>query len=213
MDEGIDIRIEHSLFSPKSTRSMFYDYPELKDNKDLVPLQSQKGKLKLAYYLGCETSPLKKYFIGNDMKNRLLAIEKAIKFSGIRLKPMVLEDYLVGKFPSDVKNAINAFNIYKPSVRTRLKLQLEKILENWEKTINVDIDSPTFNILDKEGRDTGEKDFDKIKKYTDISISIKKQMNDTLHDAEYGFGLTESKKGDAKSDDVSFTDLKHEGTL
>ena len=192
---------------------MFYDYPELKDNKDLIPLESQKGKLKFSYYLGCETSPLKKYFIGDNIKNRLLAIEKAVKFSGIRLKEIELENYLVGKFPSDVKNAINAFNIYKPSVRVRLKIQLEKILENWEKIIDEDVSSSTFNIMDKNGVDTGERDFDKIKKYTDISISIKKQMNDTLRDAEYGFGLTESKKGDAKSDDVSFTDLKHEGTL
>lgn len=211
--DDLDKKIEYSLFSPKTGRSLFYDYPELKDNPDLVHLKNDKRKLLFCYYLGCDTSPLKSYYVNTDIRSRRKAVEKALEHSGMRLREEQKRSYLMCEFPSDVKKGINGFLIYKANARIRMKLKMEKLLSNWEKIINKDIDSSIFNVLDKEGRDTGEQDFDKVKKYTDITISIKKQMSDTLREIEYGFGLTESEKADSESDDVSFTDLKHEGEI
>ena len=212
MDQ-MDKKIEYSLFSPKTGRSLFYDYPELKDNPDLIHLKGDKRKLLFCYYLGCDTSPLKPFYIGTDKEKKFLAIEKAIDHSGLSIPEDQRIYYLAGEFPSDIKKGINGFLIYKANARIRMKLKMEKLIANWEKIIDKDIDSSEFNLVDKDGRDLGEKDFDKVKKYTDITISIKEQMSDTLREIEYGFGLTESEKADTESDDVSFTDLKHEGEI
>ena len=211
--DKIDKQVAYSLFSPKTGRSLFYDYPELKNNPDLIQFKTDKSKLLFCYYLGCDTSPLKKYYVGNDNKKKTIAIEKAISHSGVRLKDGERLSFLSAEFPSEIKKGINGFLIYKANARIRAKLKMEKLFSNWEKIIDKDIDDAEFNILTKEGVDTGEKDFDKIKKYTDITINIKKQMAETIKDIEYGFGLSEGEKGDSESDDVSFTDQKHEGSI
>lgn len=213
--EKIDKKIEYSLFSPKKQRSLFYDYPELKENPDLIHLKTNKRKLLFCYYLGCDTSPLKPFFMGDDVEKKSIAIHKALEHSG--LIDVIDEDavleYVDGNFPPDVNKGVNGFLIYKVNARIRMKQQMEKMLENWEIIINKNVDSKEFDAVDKNGASTGEKDFDKIKKYTDITINIKKQMSETLKELEYGFGLTESEKMGSENDDISFTDLKHEGTL
>ena len=211
--DKVDKQIEYSLFSPKTGRSLFYDYPELKDNPDLIHLKTDKKKLLFCYYLGCDTSPLKSYYVSNEPKKRRLAIDKALKVSGIKIQEEQKRSFLMAEFPSDVKKGINGFLIYKANARIRMKMKMENILSNWEKILDKDVDDTEFNIIDKEGRDTGEQDFDKVKKFTDITSSIRKQMPDTLKEIEYGFGLTESERGDSESDDVSFTDLKHDGEI
>ena len=211
--DNIDKKIEYSLFSPKTGRSLFYDYPELKENPDLVQFKNNRAKLLLCYYLGCDTSPLKKYYVGNDEDKKTLAIEKAITHSGVRLKDGELLQFLAGDFSSEIKKGINGFLIYKANARIRAKLKMEKLFSNWEKIIDKDIDDSEFNIIDKNGVNTEEKDFDKIKKYTEITINIKKQLTDTIKEIEYGFGLSEAERGDSESEEVSFTDQKHEGII
>jgi len=213
MDKNIDKKIEYSLFSPKSGRSLFYDYPELKENPDLIHLENTKTKLLFCYYLGCDTSPLKKYYNGQNPVNIELAIKKALEHSNLRISTEERSSYLANELPSDVKKGINGFRIYKATARVRMKMKLEKTLSNWEILLDKDIDSDEFNAVDKNGASTNEKDFDKIKKYTDITINIKKQLPETLREIEYGFGLTESEKSESESDDISFTDLKHDGLL
>ena len=90
---------------------------------------------------------------------------------------------------------------------------VENMLNNFEKVINVDINSSEFNVITKEGADTGERDYDKVKKYTDTCISIRNKFSELLEQAEKGFGTSEASEEQKNEVGQSFLDLKHEQNI
>lgn len=213
--DKMDKKIEYSLFQPKKQRSLFFAYPELKDNENLIHLENNKAKLLFCYYLGCDTSPLKSWFLSDNKQKRATAVSKALDHSGLinKIEDEELSEYLDLDLPADVKKGIDGFLMYQANARIRAKMKMERILANWEIILDKDIDGDEFFAVNKNGERTGEKDFQKIKQHNDIVISIKKELKQTIKDIEYGFGLTESESVSSDGEDISFTDLKHEGAL
>ena len=105
---------------------------------------------------------------------------------------------------------IEIFNTFKLGVRIRMKLMAEKMLENFEKVVYVDVNGPDFNLIDKDGNNTGERDYGKVKQYSDTCINIRNKMNDLLQQVEHGFGVTEKSEESRLEEGQSFIDLKHE---
>lgn len=202
----------HSLFVPRNGKKLSFDYPELSNNKDIKDLS--KSEMLFCYFLGCETSPLVQYYEGDNLEHVSLAISKAIEASGIDLSDQEVYQYTNERmFPSRITKGVNAFSRYKTSVRLRAKLMQQKMLDNFEKIVDVDVNGAEFNIVDKEGRDTGEKDYDKVKKYVDAATKISNDLQGIIDKIEYGYGVKEVKSNKKDDSGVSLTDRKHEGEI
>ena len=213
--DKIDNVVHYSLFTPKSMRSLLRDYPELKNNQAIADLKI-KSKILFAYYLGCETSPLYEWYNSDHKLKRSKAIEKAIKHSGLKVEDELFEEYLENRFPSDLKAGVEAFMRYKMSIRMRAKMLQEKAMRNYEKIIDVDINGEQFFVTDKEGNPTAEKDYDKVKKYTEISLKVLGDMEKLVEKMEYGYGIKTVDNGSNSDDDdgdTSLLDKMHENKL
>lgn len=210
---NIDDKVRFSLFAPKSKKHLATDYPELRSNPMLKELN--KMELFFCYYLGCETSPLNEWFNSTNKKKREQAIIKAADHSNYKIPDEDYGDFLEGRFPGHIQNGIESFMSYKLSVRMRAKRLQEKALENYEKIIDVDINGEQFFVTDKEGNPTAEKDYDKVNKYTTISLNVLKNMDELVNKIEYGYGIDELKDDNSKNDDddISYIDLEHENKL
>ena len=105
---------------------------------------------------------------------------------------------------------------YKMSIRMRAKMLQEKAMRNYEKIIDVDINGEQFFVTDKEGNPTAEKDYDKVKKYTEISLKVLGDMEKLVEKMEYGYGIKTVDNGSNSDDDdgdTSLLDKMHENKL
>jgi hypothetical protein len=199
----------YSLFVPRGKVSLVKDYPELKKNRYLDNLRSEI--LLFCWYLGCEGSPCFDYYNSDDPKEKKAALEFAKEHSKIKLSDYEWDrvmDSLV--LPANYSKGVQEFNSFKVGPRVRTMRMVENMLLNFEKVISVDINGPKFNVIDKDGNDTGEKDYTKVKQYTDTCINIRKQFSEILAEAERGFGISEVKEEEKNEIGQSFLDLKHE---
>jgi len=199
----------NSLFLPKGRVSLLQDYPELKEYNALKAIRNDK--LVFAWYLGCEGSPAFEYYYSEDPKEKIAALWFAKDKSSFRMNDIEFQEYVDrSTLPEDILECIEIFNTFRIGVRVRMKLMAESMLENFEKVVNVDIDGPDFDIVDKDGAGTGERDYDKIKKYSDTCLSIRNKLTDLLIQVEHGFGVSERTEESRLEDGQSFIDLKHE---
>lgn len=199
----------YSMFEPKSNRRLSTDYPELKENRHISELSAKDQKF--CWYLGCEVSPVYELYGSNDDKERKEAIEFALSKSFSSIDSKKISQYKK-KIPADIKMGIEEFEKYNISVRVRSKKLLSKIADNLEKIIDVDVDGPEFYEVDKNGKPTGDVDFDKKQKYVNMAISIAKNINDIVHQAESGYSVTLIEEEDISVMDEgqSMMDLYHE---
>lgn len=199
----------YSLFLPKGRVALIQDYPELKNYSELKSLRNDK--LLFCWYLGCEGSPAFDYYYGERPSDKVTALWFAKKKSGLRMTDMEFEEYLQREtLPPDILRGIEIFNTFKIGVRIRMKMMAENMLENFEKVVNVDINGPDFNIVDKDGNNTGEIDYDKIKKYSDTCLNIRNKLTDLLEQVEHGFGVSTKDEESRLEEGQSFIDLHHE---
>ncbi len=199
----------YSMFLPKSRTALTQDYPELKNYPELKALRGDK--LLFCWYLGCEGSPAYEYYTSDSKSEKVTAIHFAKKHSKWRIADYEFENFLnMETLPADIVRGIEIFNTFKLGVRIRMKLMAEKMLENFEKVVYVDVNGPDFNLIDKDGNNTGERDYGKVKQYSDTCINIRNKMNDLLQQVEHGFGVTEKSEESRLEEGQSFIDLKHE---
>jgi hypothetical protein len=198
---------KYSMFQPKDRRKLTSQYPELKENRDLEELTS--GDLKFCWNLGCETSDL--YDMYGNEKTRQKAIETAIDRSYKKIDAKRVAE-INKAMPRDLEKGIEAFVKYNVSIRVRSQKMLSKIIDNMESAIDVDMKGPEFIEVDKEGQPTGRIDFDARKKYTDMAISIVKNMGDFIAQSESGFATHIVKEEDNAiiEEGMSMTDFFHE---
>jgi hypothetical protein len=203
--------LKFSLFAPRTKNSLTKDYPELKNNPALKDLEARK--LLFAYFLGCKTSPYYEEYNSSDRHIKVKAVDKARRDSAyiIQDQRQYNDVFKQLNFPPEIRQAIQAFDLYEPSVRVRIKMMKEKMLENFEKIINVDVEGKEFEAVDKNGAATGERDYDKISKYVGACSNIEKLTDDILKALESGYGISSEGKEEAKSGEgISYIDAKHE---
>ena len=198
----------YSMFTPRDTRMLTTQYPELKDNPAIMGLGKAKEQ-KFCWYLGCRTSPL--YNMYNKEETKEKAINKALDACFDKAETRRRNE--VKKIPANIKAAIEAFNKYNVSVRVRSQSMIAKVMDNFEKIVDVDIKGPEFYEVDKNGDTTGRKDFDAIKKYTDTATTVVKLIPDLVRQAEEGFSTHLIEEEDSKiiEEGVSMFDFLAEG--
>lgn len=197
----------HVLFEPRDNKKLSTLYPELKDNQHLVELNTRD--LLFCWYLGCEASPLYDMYV--DKKKENDAIEEAIKICFKPIDKKRIAD-IRKKMPKDLEHGIEAFNKYNIALRVRSQRLVAKVLSNWEKAIDVDLDGQEFYEVDKNGEPTGRVDFDARKKYIEMTSTITKNIGDLISQAENGFSTSIVKDEDIKvvEEGVSYLDYLHE---
>jgi len=200
---------EYSLFAPKSKSGLVGDYPELKKNRYLSGMRNDK--LLFCWYLGCEGSPCFDYYNSDDAKEKKAALLFAKEHSEIRTsdhewKRMLSE----GKLNTEFLRGIKEFNSFRVGPRVRMMRMVENMLNNFEKVISVDINGSEFNLRSKEGDDLGEKDYTKVKQYTETCISIRNKFSEILEQAEQGFGIAAVQEDKKVEMGTSYLDMKHD---
>lgn len=195
---------DYSIFKPKSTRSIFNDYPELRLVPEFKPLSNDD--MLFVWYYACESSP--HFRITKDR----IRVEKALEDSYFRngkkhLMQTDKERYLTCMFPEKIRLAIEAMSQYKVGPRVRAKMLLEKGFENIEHILNIDAsDEKHFKNKD------GEVDFTKKKAFMDTLAKATDLMPSLISQLEKGFHVTEDKDKNTSStfEDESFMDNYHD---
>jgi len=199
----------YSLFVPKSRSGLASDYPEIKKNKYLSGIRNDR--LLFCWFLGCEGSPCYDYYNSDNPKDRKEALLFAKEHSELRFNDYdwkrILEEL---KAPSEFIKGIKEFNSFKVGPRVRMMRMVEHMLINFEKIVSIDVNGSEFNITDKDGKDSGERDYVKIKQFTDTCINIRNKFSETLEQAEYAFGITAVKEDKKAEMGTSYLDRKHD---
>lgn len=198
---------KHVLFQPKDKKKLSTLYPELKDNASLKEFNTRE--LLFCWYLGCESSPLYDKYV--DEKTEEEAIKEAVEICFKSLDRERIKQIEKG-IPRDIQKGIEAFNKYNIALRVRSQRLVAKVLSNWEKAIDVDLDGQEFYEVDKNGEPTGRVDFDARKKYIEMTSTITKNIGDLITQAENGFStaIVEDENIKTISENESYTDHFHD---
>jgi hypothetical protein len=181
---------KYSLFAPRTTNGLKHDYPEL--NKEPAFKNLSKAQLLYVWYYACEASPFNN--INDDRTRSKRSMEQAyVKNGELQIggeQKRRLENI---EFDTKLQDAINVMSQYRMGPRVKEKKMVDKMLANFEKIIDMDVDGPQFKD------ENSEIDFDKIKKYVDSSKSIVSTLPSLRKMAEGNSGLLESDGDDIES--------------
>lgn len=178
------------LFGPLSDKDLRRQYPELASIAEFESLQN--NELLFSWYMGNRTSPL---LLDEDMPAEL-RLEIAIKksFKG-KLDAKARAEYLAWNFPERVRVAVRKMEEFRPDVRNRAKMMIEKIFTKFEEMIDVSEDD--FILRNKDGVLMGV-DWTSKKQYIDSCRNIAEAMPALITKLEEGFGIeVTDDKGDA----------------
>lgn len=187
---------DKNLFAPTSNRDLRKQYPELKDVPEFTNLTPKE--MRFVYYY-CA-------YYKDGVKNNRERIVKAVKKSLAEvLSEKEKVEYHNGNFPNNVRLAIARWDKFDLSVRLKAKVTVDKIFDNIQNMIDVDMDK---DFLDKDGKT----DFNKKKQYVDTSITIAESFPKLIKMQEEGFGITDTAQDaeNKKSGDTLFEEWHSE---
>jgi len=197
-----DITIsDFSIFMPKTSSSVFSDYPELKQYPEFKVLTN--NDMLFVWYMACQASPLHK--ITSDAKRAKYAVEFAYRnVLSKELDRKKLANLEAGHWGDKIADAIQRMRSFRIGPRIRALQILEKGFENLEKIINTDASDQTLFQ-----NANGEFDFGKYKAFVDCVEKATKMMPDLIKQIESGFSVVR-KEEEAQEFDMSFLDGFHE---
>ena len=196
---------EYSIFTPKSTRALYVDYPELRQYQQFKDLRSHE--MLFVWYYACEASPF--YHISDDFVRAKKAAEKSCYTGGkISISGPEYQNLINLRFPPKVERAIPIMQKYKIGPRIRAKMLYEKAFDNIQKILDVDAKDES-QFLNKDA----EVDWAKKKAFVDTISSATKNIPELVRQLEENFSV--SSKAEEESDDegidgMSFADEFHE---
>ena len=174
----------YSMFYPKTKRGLLSDYPELKKIESFSKLS--RAELLFVWYYACKASP----FYGEE--NDEVRVKKALKESFGKTAGLdITSRYVAGNFVDKIRTAITEISRFEPGPRIRAKMMVEKILANYEKLIDVNVNGKV-EFTNKDG----EIDWSKKKAYIDACNTVSKALPTLITQSEGGFGITEVEEGE-----------------
>lgn len=180
--------LKYSVFMPKSSRSIFVDYPELRKIKAFSSLNNDE--MLFVWYYACESSPFFK--IASDRDRVRKALENSFLKSGrSRISVSDEEQFLAGKFSAKITTAIEEMHRFKVGPRVRAMMMIEKGMTNLESILMIDA-SNAAHFMNKDG----EVDFSKKKAYVDTLAKAQDIMPNMIKQLEGRYNVSEDKKGD-----------------
>lgn len=183
MNNSEIINKTYSMFYPKTKAGILVDYPELKKHEIFTKIN--KFELLFAWYFACKASP---FDYEEDVREKtILALRESF---GDKKAVKLKETFLAGNFSEKLRAAIVEMRKFQIGPRIRAKIMTEKIMSNYEKLIDIDVDT---EFKGKEGE--GE-DWTKKKAYIDSCAKISLTIPMLINQAEGGFGVTEIEEGE-----------------
>jgi hypothetical protein len=184
--------IKPVLFGPRTKKALKKQYPELDNEPAFKGIEG--ADILFAWYIGIPNSPVDQES-PDAMRYRIAAAtcfpegEKRQAFGS-------------GDFPEEIKFAIEKFKKYSPEARAAAKNIVQKIFNNFEKLVNVDVEKD-FLITRKVGKGEDAEEITEIdwtgrKQYVDSATTISKNLPELLKQVEEGFGITEKKSDDGQ---------------
>ena len=205
--DNIDDLLKYPLFAPNGKIALTTLYPELKDIDVLNKISS--SEVMFCWAVGCATSPFHQAYKKAKGNSMVKLIIKIIDFCKLKIPEHQQINYEKEDYPSDIEEGIKAFIRFNHNARIRAKVMIEKMFDNYESFLNMDIEGNDFKTTipakhDKEGNELSperkEKDLDKIAKYVTSSKIIRSQLQELINDTEEAFGVTDlNKVKDSKS--------------
>lgn len=175
-------RPRQMLFYPKNQEALIRQYPELGKYDEFKPLT--KDQQLFVWYVACMSSPYAFEGEGLNAAKIVMSFNKVYKNGQYSLPLDEEKKWYAGIFPEKISTAIKAMQKFKPAVRTRAKGIIEKMLDNMEKMVAVDINGEEF--YDKEGN----VDWTKKNAYITSCDRILNMLPTVIEKAESGFGIT-----------------------
>ena len=173
---NVDDREKYSMFFPKSRRKLIDDYPELGRIEAFTKLN--RTEMLFVWYYACQASP---YYDQDDFGR---IIELCLRKSyGSKIRPEMKERFISGNFPEKISVAVDVMKRFEVGPRIRAKRMVEKILDNFEVIVNVDVNK------DMQFYDNGVISPAKKKIYSETCTHISKQMTTLLAQIEEGYGV------------------------
>ncbi len=194
---------EYSIFRPKSSRTIFSDYPALRKIPAFELIK--EDDFLFVWYYACESSP---FFNTEDLRTR---VQQALDYSYLRagktrITKELKEQFLLGEFPDKISIAIEQMRKYRVGPRVRAKMMMEKAFENLEKILNIDANDKK-NFENKEG----EIDMSKKKAYVETIAKASELLPKIIDQLEGSFHVAKNKKEEAGSpEEESLIDRYHE---
>lgn len=175
------------LWGPRNKKALKKLYPELDNEIRFKGVEN--ADLLFAWYLGIPNSP-----IDNNLDDRFRWRSAAKHCFPDGDKKMA---YANGDFPEEVKVAIERFRNYAPEARSTSKNIVQKIFHNFEKMVDVDMDTD-FLIIRTIGKGEDREEIKEIdwtakKQYVDSATKIAESLPVLLKQIEEGFGIIDKK--------------------
>ncbi len=194
---------EYSVFKPRSGKSIFLDYPELRKFKEFSELKQLE--MIFVWYYACESSPFR------DIELEREKIQQCLDYSYLKdgRKKINKEDserMLSGEFSAKITQAIERMLKFRVGPRVRAKMITEKIFDNIEKILDIDATDEDKHFLNKDG----EVDFAKKKAYVDTAAKAGEILPKLISQLEGNFNLKEEKGKESAFEGESLIETYHE---
>jgi len=172
------------MFGPKNGKDLKRQYPELSEIKEFTNLS--QGELLFSWYYANPTSPL---VTDSNMSDKLRASNAFNISFPSSVKDVTKEEYMSLNFPDRVRQAIDRWRKFNPTVRQRAKSIVEKALDNMEKM--VDMEMSDFVEKDDEGNKTI--NWTGRNSYVNSIAKISDTLPQLIAQVESGFGIVNTK--------------------
>ena len=191
-EKKIDSIKNFSMFYPRTKNGLLYDYPELRKIESFEKLN--RTEMLFVWFYACKASP---FSYEEDEK---VKIEEALKASYGRSYRGVFSKYVVGDFPEKTRAAIADMRKFEVGPRVKAKMMVEKIMQNYEEIIDVDVRAEFINK-------DGDVDWTKKKAYVDACATIATKLPMLIGQAEGSFGISVKEEGDTSEEEIVFDDI------
>lgn len=168
---------EALLFYPKNERDLRHLYPELSTMPDFKGLTGRD----MMFIWWCE-NPSSPYVL--EKLPDPLRISNAIGQAWGKIDTEKARAYISGNIPDNIRRAMDKMASFDPPARIKAKIIVNKIFNNFEKIVDVDVTD--VNFIDKDGNT----DWSKKKAYIDACTNVSDALPKLLKQLEEGFGIT-----------------------
>ena len=175
--------VDVTLFQP-SSKEMRLEYPELANIDEFKMLTDKQ--LKFVWWFANPTSPLVDDSSiskeANERKRVALALIKSKLQGDLSLPDQ--EAYAKLHIPEQVRIAIHKMQSFVPSIRMHGKIMQEKIFENYNRIVNVDVPIGATN--------------DQKKEYIDIAKIVSAEVPKLIGEIEDAYGIKMKRRDEEK---------------
>jgi hypothetical protein len=174
------------LFGPKNKKDLKIEYPELGKVPEFQKLTV--SELLFVWWYANQTSPIVRDDKLADKLRVMAAYEIAFGVATTETNEARKKQYYSGNFPSTISMAIDVMRKFNPTVRARAKFIIDKILTNYEKMVDVNVD----DFKDEKG----EINWTGRNNYVTSAAKISDTLPQLINQSEQGFGIIETKDGE-----------------